>query len=594
MVGRPRVQDVQGNVAPGFRKGHQALLLVRFPDGAAPHAWLTELRPRVTSTQDVLDFVRARRLAREQRPGGELDLGATWVNLALSASGLARLGADVSAFPEEFRAGMAARAGLLGDGDPAAWAVGGSASTEAHAVVIAAADRAEDLEAELAWQEERVRRHRLERLGCWRGEALPGNREHFGFRDGVSQPRVEGLADAAADDDVVAAGEFLLGLPDARGVVVPRGPAWAEAGSFLVFRQIAQDVALFRRTVDREARSTDLSPEQLAAKLVGRQANGAKIDAPEAAPARQRITGDDFAADPEGRRIPLFAHVRKVHPQTGGAADTVGRRMLRRGIPYGPPLPEGVMDDDGAERGLLFLAYQASIAEQFEHVQRRWINDPDLPVPGAGPDAMVSTGELDRRVSLQREGGSVPLTLEQFVVVRGGGYFFAPSIPALTYLADTSRDKRSGWEGTNVALYDTEKRYTIGQIVDLLVSGVANGNGGRSSPSEELPASLVRLLKTIVDENPYGSSKPLTDADIGRMRRVGPHRGKSSRPGEEVTNDELRASMGQRLRWETEHGGAEAQAITKALVIPWYEYTDDNGELRTSHLVIGYEGGPAT
>jgi Dyp-type peroxidase family len=599
---RSLVQDVQGNVAPGFRKGYQALLLVRFPDRAAPHDWLTELNPRVTSAREVLDFVRERRLARERRPGSELDLRATWVNVGLSASGLARLGADVSAFPDEFREGMFARAGLLGDGNPASWALGGSASTEAHAIVIAAADRAEDLDAELAWQEERVRRHGLDRLGCLRGAALPGNREHFGFRDGVSQPRVEGLSEAGADgEDVVPAGELLLGVPDARGAVVLRGPAWADAGSFLVFRQIAQDVALFRRTVTREAKSADLSPEQLAAKLVGRQANGAKLGAPEApAPERpdrahQRITGDDFAADPEGRHIPLFAHVRKVHPHAAGAADPGGRRMLRRGIPYGPPLAEGATEDDGVERGLLFLAYQASIAEQFEHVQQRWINSPDVPVPGAGPDAMVSTGELDRRVSLQRDGGSVPLSLEQFVMVRGGGYFFAPSIPALTYLAESSRRERPRAEWTKVA--DKTVTYTEGDV-EVTVSVRAVSQNGKYEPADaaapvvdgvQVNGGYRSLVECIESESPYRlTAGALESLQLGRAVAVGPASGHNQ--ADPVTAEHLRAKKHERLYWAAND---RLFRITKALLIP-YRYVDPIRETEVEGtLLVGFQGGPA-
>ena len=116
------------------------------------------------------------------------------------------------------------------------------------------------------------------------------------------------------------------------------------------------------------------------------------------------------------------------------------RRILRRGVPYGPPLKEGEPDD--GQRGLLFVTYQADIARQFEHVWGKWLNGPDFPVPGAGRDALVGQTKEPRPASIPRpsqKGGSIALRLPAFATAKYGGYFFTPSIGALSALVVATR-----------------------------------------------------------------------------------------------------------------------------------------------------------
>jgi Dyp-type peroxidase family len=318
--------------------------------------------------------------------------------------------------------------------------------------VLVATDTARDLEADVAREEARLAAHGLTALPgtpC-RGEGLRGplwRREHFGFRDGISQPRLGVLAGTGSDWPVegeeVAAGEFILGYPDEHGDAAFAGPAWAADGSYLVFRRLRQHVGAFREAMRREAPRVGLSEEQLAAKIMGRWPSGAKLGDPieredpgwneEAATAR--LERGDYADDPEGRRFPLFAHVRKAHPRDLPPAAVARHRLLRRGIPYGPPLPWSAAEDDGMDRGLLFLAYQGSLARQFEHVQRRWVASSHFPSTGDGPDPVASPTPGPHTVSFHRNGGPVAISLDAFVTVTGGGYFFAPSIPALGQLA---------------------------------------------------------------------------------------------------------------------------------------------------------------
>lgn len=426
-----RLQDIQGNILPGFRTDHQGFIFIRFAGRKAGRRWLDEERLDVTSGADVAT--------------GLVRRGA-WLNVAFSWQGLASLGAPaIDTFPPDFREGLRRRAKRLGDRNLHRWRVGGAPRTEAHALVLVAANAPEDLEAGLEDQQARCDRHGLETAGTYRGTEFDRGFEHFGYRDGLSQPVLEGTGAAYPD---CAAGEFILGYPDAEGETEFAEPGWARDGSYLVFRRLTQHVARFRRTVEREAAKAGLTPDQLRAKLMGRWPSGARLGDPLEATdpgwddRRARIEEVHFGYDPDGWRFPLCAHIRKAYPRDVEADQPWRHRLLRRGIPYGAPLPEDAVEDDGVDRGLLFVAYQASIARQFEHIQARF-NNPRFPAPGTGPDPFLGRVEGRRRVALPgKDGRSAPITLDEFVEVTGGGYFFSPSLPALTDLANPGRGRR--------------------------------------------------------------------------------------------------------------------------------------------------------
>jgi Dyp-type peroxidase family len=156
--------------------------------------------------------------------------------------------------------------------------------------------------------------------------------------------------------------------------------------------------------------------------------------------------------DPDGARCPFAAHVRKAYPRNDTSSEprlrklwestTQTHRLLRRGIPYGEasastahaPAPDTV------DRGLLFLAYQVSIVDQFEFVTRFWANDEDFKEEGAGHDPIIGQNAggktRERRFRLNLPGETQPIVTEkEWVIPTGGGYFFAPSIDALAMLA---------------------------------------------------------------------------------------------------------------------------------------------------------------
>jgi Dyp-type peroxidase family len=142
-------------------------------------------------------------------------------------------------------------------------------------------------------------------------------------------------------------------------------------------------------------------------------------------------------ADPNGFVCPHAAHIRKVNPRDqdsnkGDQFDTLTRRILRRGIPYGEPLKDPLVDD-GVDRGLHFLCYQTSIANQFEILQMDWANSTANPKAGGNDLIIGQTGDAPRSSDLYAPTGESATVNAptRFVVATGGGYFFSPSISAL-------------------------------------------------------------------------------------------------------------------------------------------------------------------
>ena len=144
--------------------------------------------------------------------------------------------------------------------------------------------------------------------------------------------------------------------------------------------------------------------------------------------------------------MPRAAHIRKAYPRdsrtpTGGEADTQTHRILRRGIPYGKSFRKGASDGSpqgaDADRGLLFLGYQASLERQFEFVTSQWFNKTDHPEGGDGHDPVIS--QITQRKRFRLPGGRpAHLTMQPFIFTTGGAYLFQPSISALRMLSSPS------------------------------------------------------------------------------------------------------------------------------------------------------------
>jgi Dyp-type peroxidase family len=497
--------NIQGNTIPGFNKDHQHFLFFRLGRLRGAKSFLRWIAPRVTSMEEVIAFVRAHRALR-LRLGFEPPMCAAWLNIAFSADAVARLAspADAAAFGDEsFRQGLAARSTYLGDptsprhaGHRGKWCVGGPKNA-ADILVIAAADDAEDLANHVATVKQHAADSKLRLLFEQRGDTLPGSlrgHEHFGFKDGVSQPGVRGKVSMAPGDYItpryidhadprapffakpgqllIWPGEFLLGEPrqqtehlynSAPGAT--NFPRWAALGSYLVCRRLRQDVPAFWKF--------GMSPQKFASMLVGRWPSGAPIMRTPAADnaalagdewannhfifaddTRKSMlrpipgyTGDSFpkaAADLLGNVCPHFAHIRKTNPRDiatdmGKPHDTMLRMILRRGIPFGKPL-FGVRHPSRAlvrqERGLMFICYGATIEDQFELLTRRWANSPIQPNLG-GHDPIIgqtdTRGLRERFIDFPTATGPRRIKIAtDWVVPTGGGYFFSPPIEAIT------------------------------------------------------------------------------------------------------------------------------------------------------------------
>ena len=378
----------------------------------------------------------------------------TWVSVSLTFQGLKALGVpqeSLDTFPVPFQQGMAMRAKMLGDtGDssPDNWEKP-LGSPDLHVMLTAISPNAIRLEAAM----DRARKAYRELPGItsiWRQDChvRPGEREAFGFRDGIGHPAIEGsgIPSSNPHERPLKAGEFVLGYPDEMGDTpqIPQPDVLGRNGSYVVFRKLHQRVAAFRRYL-RENSTSPEAEELLAAKMMGRWRSGAPLalcpmhDNPElgADPSRN----NDFLfkqEDPIGYNTPSGCHIRRMNPRDGDIAGVPRiHRMIRRGTSYGPELREGVLEDDGLDRGLMFAFVGAYLGRQFEFVQSEWMNDSSFfggngaKDPVSGANGGEGTFDIPKR-PLRRRLQALP----RFVVTRGGEYCFLPGLRALRWLGD--------------------------------------------------------------------------------------------------------------------------------------------------------------
>ncbi|HET9713957.1 MAG TPA: Dyp-type peroxidase [Pyrinomonadaceae bacterium] len=378
-------------------------------------------------------------------------LADTWVSVALTYEGLKALGVpqpSLDSFSWEFRQGMAARANELGDtgeSAPANWEQP-LGSSDLHVVLVAVAPDEQRLEGALERAREAYRKmsgiEAIWRQNCY---ALPTETEPFGFRDGISHPAIEGsgIPGTNPQERPLRAGEFVLGYTDELGGVQRTEPEiLGRNGTYVVFRKLHQRVAAFRQYL--KANSLNIEEEELlAAKMMGRWRSGAPLalcpfhDNAELGADPRR--NNDFlfeTDDPAGFKTPGGSHIRRCNPRDAAIAGVARlHRMIRRGTAYGPPLPEGILIDDGADRGLMFAFVGAHIGRQFEFVQSQWINDGVFFGAGTDKDPIVGSDEvnftLPRKPFRKRLQG-----IPKFVVTRGGEYCFMPGLRALRWLAE--------------------------------------------------------------------------------------------------------------------------------------------------------------
>ena len=433
-----------------------------------------------------------KRLGREPDPGKYAFLN---VACSASGLRKLTSQAEVDQFEDQpFKQGLAKRSTIIGDpsdstksGHASKWLVGGP-NHAVDGMFIMASDDLTFLSRETKKIEEEVTARGISIVHCDLGSVAaapqPGH-EQFGFKDGISQPSIRGRWPTAPYDFVsprtlppdkafdtlrttfaepggrlIWPGHFLFGYGRQKTDEPKtyeekdqaKGPAWAKHGSLIVYRRLQQNPKAFWQYVEDTAKKLQKKypkeapdKERFGAMLIGRWKSGTPlVRSPDkdtaltleqanyflyTAKADPPLPGDTLpqAADPDGLHCPFGAHIRKVNPRDhatdfGLMERTPLRSLLRRGITF------GVNDDD---KGLLFVAYQTSIADQFEKLMQVWVNNANKPLEKGGHDPILAQG--DRREFYVKIAGKEdvmePLTVAgEFVVPTGGEYFFSPSI----------------------------------------------------------------------------------------------------------------------------------------------------------------------
>jgi Dyp-type peroxidase family len=413
-------------------------VFLKFGSPEAGRAWLREILGTVRSAAAV-DTTESK---------------SSWVTVAFTWNGLKALGLDEEAlatFPDEFRQGMARRAEVLGDTGPNApenW-VDGTNRTDLHAIAILfARDAAERGRCEMEHEGLLTRCPDVEVISSLELEATPPfgyAHDHFGYRDRLSQPVIEGTEDIpyAGCGGPLKAGEFILGYPDESGQPYPMPmPEVSRNGSYMAYRRLEEHVGKFREFL-AEHGETPEEQELIAAKLMGRWRSGAPLtlapdrDDPELGADLNRCNEFNYKDnDPHGYAVPLGSHMRRMNPRDT-AVNMNRRRMIRRGATYGPHLPEG-QPEDGQERGIAAFVISANLIRQFEFAQNVWVNDKNFHELGNERDPIIGDnhdGTLEYKIP-KRPIRKKIVGLPAFTTVRGGAYFFLPGIAALQYLAN--------------------------------------------------------------------------------------------------------------------------------------------------------------
>ncbi len=418
-----------------------------FRSAEAGRTWLAGMLAKVGTAQAV----------------GSSQLDSRWVTIAFTWNGLKALGVDdvsLATFPEEFRQGMAARADILGTtgaNHPDHW-MGGLANPDLHAIVV--------LFARDAAERERCTREHQEYLSRCAGTDVLSSldldalspfgyaHEHFGYRDRLSQPAIDGadVEPTPGSGPPIKPGEFFLGYEDEDGepAALPQPPILSRNGSYLAYVRLEEHVGAFRDFL-RQHGETQEQQELIAAKLMGRWRSGAPLvlapdqDDPELGADPQRTNDFTYAEkDPYGYACPLGSHIRRMNPRDT-ATNMNRRKVIRRGGTYGPPLPEGAPEDD-KERGIAAFIGCASLVRQFEFAMNVWANDPNFHELGNERDPFVGTQDGTHDMTIPKRPIRKKITgLPAFTTVRGGAYFFLPGMNALRFL--TTLGERSHARG---------------------------------------------------------------------------------------------------------------------------------------------------
>ena len=447
--------DLQGFTLRGYNLPVARYLFLRFTQPEQTRALIAALLPRITTGQRW----------DSRKPDATL-------NIALTHRGLTALElplATLLSFPVEFQEGMMARAEILGDtgaSAPERWdAVWQSGEVHAWVAIngksIAAIETCQSEVLSLIASTAGATLLGSQDAAAVTIDGKPTTKEHFGFTDGFGNPDYLGVERSSQPGQgkltkegtwaPLATGELLLGYADEAGEtpVAPLPHIFAANGTFMVYRKLRQNVAAFRAYLDTHSVAYAGGREKLAAKFVGRWQDGTPLELsperPDSSIAQDpaQSTNFTYSEDASGSRCPIGSHLRRVNPRDafgfkGGLVNR--RRITRRGLPYGTFVPEGQAVSDDEDRGTIFMALNASISRQFEFVQQQWVsygNDSHL---GNDRDPVIGSHNGHGKFVIQGDetAANPPFIcshLPSFVELRGGDYFFLPSITALGMIA---------------------------------------------------------------------------------------------------------------------------------------------------------------
>jgi Dyp-type peroxidase family len=422
----------------------------------------THLLFRVDDTESGRKFLR-RLTPHVDSAAGWWSAADPWLAVGITYAGFQALGVpqdSLQSFPESFRDGMAARARQLGDegvNDPKHWDLP-YGKGELHIGVSAFSDSEANRRRILG-----IARKQFEGfsgvsiLAMQDFGAQPGDLNPLGYKDGIDQPAVEGsgVEPLPGQGRPIKAGEFILGYPGESGVPLPmpQPDILGRNGTYLGFRKYQSRVGAFNRFL-RAHGNTDEERELLAAKLVGRWRSGAPltlapdVDDPALGADPKRNNDFNYANDQRGRQAPFGCHMRRMNPrdtELSRLTDVNLHRIIRRGTTYGPPYDPNALsqEDDEIPRGAIFQFISAKAMATIEFLQQEWINDGNFigagderdPIIGLQPDGATYT--IPKEPVRRRVHG-----IETFNVLRGGEYFFVPSLSALRWLGNLA-DKSS-------------------------------------------------------------------------------------------------------------------------------------------------------
>jgi Dyp-type peroxidase family len=458
------LRNLQANILWAHGRNFARHVFIRFTgDRARARAWIRgSAGQMVTTAKQQLEQIQARE--KDKAFNGGLVTG-----FFLAAKGYAFLGLDTKRFEEVFQRGMksqktnvveAIKGSSNKDPKPDTWEP--EFQKEIHAL-LTVADAKEEVVKEAVKGVVASLAGIGEVLCVQEGTVLrrpiPGTNdfepvEHFGYFDGISQPVFTKRDLDKERPENLNRKNWDPGAP--LSLVLTDDPHTNEAeayGSYLVYRKLAQNFDVFNARVIALAASLKIDPNLAGAMVIGRFKDGTPvISADKASPGTEVLNDFDYDGDKDGFRCPFHAHIRKVNPRGTTPLTSLEserkRRIVRRGIPYGPPMPGVVKDTEpnprpDAPRGLLFMCYQQDIDAQFEFIQRTWVDSTIFPKgillqSDTGDDPLIGQDADEAQRWPKRwgdpNGGRKAFNFESAVTLKGGEYFFAPSIPFIRSL----------------------------------------------------------------------------------------------------------------------------------------------------------------